>query len=315
MTLTVAYISNAQGGGDSPKWRRLLPEALGEPVEVRAWPHVGAVEDIEVALAWKAPRGALAKLPNLKLIVSLGMGVDHLLQDDLLPPETPIVRIMDSGLIGQMSEYAIYFALRHHRRMPDYEASQRAHKWQIADFVDTADRRVGVLGMGAIGQDIARKITMLGFPTAGWSRTQRQLEGVECLDGPAGLDRLLRRSDILINVLPLTPRTIGMVDAAFLAKLPGGAYFINIARGGHVVDSDLLAALDSGHLSGAALDVFHEEPLPSTHAYWGHPKVLVTPHIAGETNPRTAAASVAENIRRIREGRPLVHTIDRNEGY
>lgn len=313
--LSVVYISNAQGGGDSPRWKQLLGEVLGRPIEMSVWPDRSKADAVELVLAWKAPRGAIAAFPNQKMIVSLGMGVDHLLTDDSLPAGVPITRIMDAGLIGQMSEYAIYHALRHHRAMPNYEASQRARKWTVEPFVDTIDRRIGVMGLGAIGTDIVRKFVVLGFPTLGWSRTARSIEGVECHHGTAGLDAFLARTDILVNVVPLTRETTGIINARLLGKLPKDAYLINIGRGGHVVDADLLAALDSGHLSGAALDVFNEEPLPPASVYWTHPKVMVTPHIAGETNPRTAAIGVAENVRRLEAGQTLLHTVDRATGY
>ncbi len=309
------YISASHGGGAADGWRTRLSEALGESVDLRAWPDIGDPADIVVALAWKPPPGALASLPNLRLIVSTGMGVDHLLIDPRLPPGIPIVRIIDSGLVGQMAEYAIYQALHHHRDMDAYTAQQRRGEWTEIDFTDTAERRVGVLGLGEIGADTARKFAALGFPTAGWSRTPRVVEGVECFHGTDGFQALLARTDILVDVLPMTSQTANLLDARAFATLPGGAYFINMARGGHVVDADLLAALDDGHLAGAALDVFHVEPLPAGHPYWNHPKVRVTPHVAGPTNPRTAAESVADNIRRLREGRPLANLIDRAAGY
>lgn len=315
MSQAFCYISNAQGGGDWQGWRKRLGEALGETIDIRPWADHGDPRDIEIALAWKPPPGALAALPNLKLIVSLGMGVDHLLIHPDLPRDVPIVRIIDTGLVGQMSEYAIYWALRHHRDVDGYMELQRRKVWEEIPFTDTALRRVGILGLGEIGADTARKFAMLGFPTAGWSRTPRKIDGVECLHGPEGLPALLARSDILIDVLPMTPQTANMLDARAFARLPRGAYFINMARGGHVVDADLLAALDSGHLAGATLDVFHIEPLPTDHPYWTHPKVRVTPHVAGPTNPRTAAASVADNVRRLRAGQPLVNLIDRAAGY
>ena len=315
MSGAFCYISNAQGGGDWQGWRTRLGEALGEKIDIRPWADHGNPRDVEIALAWKPPPGALASLPNLKLIVSLGMGVDHLLIHPDLPPAVPIVRIIDTGLVGQMSEYAIYWALRHHRDIDGYMELQRRKQWEEIPFTDTALRRVGILGLGEIGADTARKFAMLGFPTAGWSRTPRKIDGVECLHGADGLPALLARSDILIDVLPMTPQTANILDARAFAHLPKGAYFINMARGGHVVDADLLAALDSGHLAGATLDVFHVEPLPTDHPYWTHPKIRVTPHVAGPTNPRTAAESVAENVRRLRAGRPLVNLIDRAAGY
>lgn len=307
----IAYISRDT---DGVLWKKTLEAALG-PLDFRTLDQLGDKADIEVALAWKPPAGLIASFPNVKLIVSLGMGVDHLLADDKLPAGVPITRIMDDGLVGQMSEYAIYWALRHHRDIDKYAASQRAKQWKVEDFVDTLHRRIGILGLGTIGQDTARKFAALGFPTAGWSRTQKALPGIETFHGADGLGRLLARSDILVNVLPLTRDTKGLLDARLFAALPKGAYLINMARGGHVVDDDLLAALDSGHLSGAALDVFNTEPLPPEHRYWTHPRVHVTPHIAGATNPRTASPGVIENIKRLRAGKPLINTVDAKTGY
>jgi glyoxylate/hydroxypyruvate reductase A len=310
-----AYISSAQGGGDAAGWRNRLGAALGETVDLRAWPDLGNLADVGIALAWKPPPGALAQLPGLRLIVSTGMGVDHLLVDPHLPDGVPIVRVIDPGLVGQMAEYAIYWTLHHHRDMDAYAAQQRQQVWREMPFVDSALRRVGVMGLGEIGADTARKLSMLGFATAGWSRSPRRIEGVECFDGRDGFEPFVRRTDILIDVLPMTPQTAGLLDARAFGLLPRGAFFINMARGGHVVDRDLVQALDSGHLSGAVLDVFHVEPLPAGHPFWTHPKIRVTPHIAGPTNPRTAAESVADNVRRLRAGQPLVNLIDRSSGY
>jgi glyoxylate/hydroxypyruvate reductase A len=310
MAGAIAYISRDT---DGVLWKKVLEAGLG-PIDFRRLDALGDKADIEVALAWKPASGLLASLPNLKLIVSLGMGVDHLLSDDKLP-DVPITRIMDDGLIGQMSEYALYWALRHHRDIDKYAASQRAQTWKVEDFVDTIHRRIGMLGLGTIGQDTAKKFAALGFPTAGWSRTPKNLPGIKTFHGADGLMRLLAESDILVNVLPLTRDTRGLLDAKAFAALPKGAYFINMARGGHVVDEALLAALNSDHLSGAVLDVFNQEPLPADHPYWTHPKVHVTPHIAGATNPRTASPGVIDNIKRLRSGRELLHRIDPKTGY
>jgi glyoxylate/hydroxypyruvate reductase len=312
MAGTIAYISRDT---DGMAWKKVLEAGLG-PIDFRAvGDGLGNTDDIEVALAWKPDRGLLASFRNLRLIVSLGMGVDHLLADDKLPAGVPIVRIMDDGLIGQMSEYAIYWALRHHRDIDKYAASQRAKTWKPLDFVDTIHRRIGVMGLGTIGQDTARKFAVLGFPTAGWSRTAKILPDIETFHGGDGFAKFLARTDILVDVLPLTRDTRGLLDAKAFAALPKGAYFINMARGGHVVDEALLAALDSGHLSGATLDVFNQEPLPPEHPYWTHPKVHVTPHIAGATNPRTASPGVIENIKRLRAGRELINRVDPKTGY
>ena len=310
MPNAIAYISRDT---DGLHWKRVLEAGLG-PLDYRTLDTLGNVDDIEVALAWKPPHGLLRTFRNVRLIVSLGMGVDHLLADDTLP-DVPMVRIMDEGLVGQMSEYALFWALRHHREIDRYAELQRQGKWQPLDFVDTIQRRIGVMGLGTIGQDTARKFAMLGFPTAGWSRTARTLDGIETFHGSDGFQRFLARSDILVDVLPLTRETRGLLDAAAFARLPKGAYFINMARGGHVVDEALLAALNSGHLSGATLDVFNTEPLPAGHPYWTHPKVHVTPHIAGATNPRTASPGVIENIKRLRAGGELIHRVDPKTGY
>ncbi|HKU98584.1 MAG TPA: glyoxylate/hydroxypyruvate reductase A [Vineibacter sp.] len=315
MAAAFAYVSNAQGGGDAAGWRQRLGAALGETIDLRAWPDIGNAADIEIALAWKPPPGALARFANLKLIVSTGMGVDHLLVDPDLPADVPIVRVIDPGLVGQMAEYAIYWTLHHHRDMDIYATQQRQRLWRDVPFTDTATRRVGVMGLGEIGADTARKLALLGFATAGWSRSPRSIDGVDCFHGADGFEAFLKRTDILVDVLPMTPQTAGILDARALSLLPAGAFLINMARGGHVVDRDLIAALDSGHLSGAALDVFHVEPLAVDHPFWIHPKIKVTPHIAGPTNPRTAAESVADNVRRLRSGQALVNLIDRKAGY
>ena len=308
-------IAFATRADDPVIWRRLLETGLGGPIDFRTLDALGNRDEVEVALAWKPERGLLASFKNLKLIVWLGMGVDHLLADDILPDGVPIVRIMDEGIVGQMSEYAIHWALRHHRDIEKYAAHQRSRRWHQEPLADTIDRRVGVLGLGAIGQDMAGKFALLGFPTAGWSRTRKSVAGVETFHGREGFAKLLARSDILINVLPLTRETRGILDAAAFAALPKGAYVINVGRGGHVVDRDLLAALDSGHLSGAVLDVFETEPLPPDHPYWTHPRVHVTPHVAGSTNPRAATPCVIDNIKRLRAGKPLIHVVDPKTGY
>lgn len=311
MPSAIAYISRDT---DGVLWKKVLESALG-PIDFRTLDNLGDKQDIEIVLAWKPPAGLIASFPNVKLVVSLGMGVDHLLSGDRVPAGVPIVRIMDEGLVGQMSEYAIYWALRHHRDIDRYAASQRAKRWKPEEFVDTIDRRIGVMGLGSIGQDTAKKFAALGLPTAGWSRTRKEIPGIETFAAADGFEKFLARTDILINVLPLTRDTKGVLNAEAFAALPDGAYLINMARGGHVVDEALLAALDSGHLSGAALDVFNVEPLPPEHPYWTHPKVHVTPHIAGATNPRTASPGVIENIKRMRAGKPLIHTVDPATGY
>jgi glyoxylate/hydroxypyruvate reductase A len=312
MAGAIAYISRDT---DGVAWRKVFTDAFG-PLDFRTIGEgLGNTDDIEIALAWKPKPGLLRTFKNLKMIVSLGMGVDHLLADDQLPDGVPITRIMDEGLVGQMSEYAIFWALWHHRDIEKYAASQRARKWKPEEFVDSLHRPVGVMGLGSIGQDTAIKLAMLGFPTMGWSRTAKTLPGVETFHGRDSLPTFLARCSILVNVLPLTRETRGLLDKKLFAALPKGAFVINMGRGAQVVDDDLLAAIDSGHLAGAALDVFNTEPLPAEHPYWLHPKVHMTPHMAGYTNPRTASPGVIENIKRLRAGQPLINIVDPKSGY
>jgi glyoxylate/hydroxypyruvate reductase A len=312
MAGAIAYITR---GSDGERWRQFLEPALA-PLDFRSLKNgLGNLDDIDVALAWKPDKDVLASLKNLKMVVSLGMGVDHLLADNRVPPGVAVTRIVDDGLIGQMSEYAIYWALHFHRDMDKYGVHEKAATWKVEPFVDTIDRRVGIMGLGTIGQDTAQKFKIMGFPTAGWSRSPKSVPGVESFHGADGLAKFLARTDILVNVLPLTRETHGILNARTLGALPRGSYLINMGRGGHTVDEDVIAALDSGQLNGAALDVFATEPLPQDHAFWAHPKLRVTPHIAGATNPRTAAAGVIENIKRVRSGQPLLNEVDPKTGY
>ena len=284
-------------------------------LEMRVFPEVGDPKDIDAALVWKPQPGLLASLPNLKLIVSLGAGVDHLLADATTPRHVPIARLVDPYMTEAMSEYVLTQVLRIHRQDFAYRAQQSARVWRELPQPNAAERRVGVLGLGELGSDAARKLAVMGFKVAGWSRRERRLPGIESFHGPEGLLALARRSDILVCLLPLTPDTVGILDARLFAAMPKGAAIVNAARGRHLVEADLLAALESGQLSAAVLDVFEEEPLPATHPLWSHPKVVVTPHAAAATHAPTAAAGVAENLRRLADGRPLINLVDPAVGY
>lgn len=299
---------------DPDHWAREL-KARVPGLEVRVWPDMGDPADIEYALVWKPMPGLLASLPDLKVILSLGMGVDHIFADPSLPRRVPVARLVDPDMVRQMSEYALTYALAHHRRTAEYWTAQIEHAWRRLPLPDTPSTRVGVLGMGAIGADTARKFAVVGFDTAGWSRTPKDIEGVESFHGRDALIPFLRRTDILVCVLPRTPETENILDVEAFAAMPDGAFLINMARGDHVVEEDLLSALNVGKLAGAALDVFRTEPLPEGHPFWDHPKVLVTPHIAGLTNPVTSADQVAANIERVRAGEPPLNMVDPDRGY
>jgi glyoxylate/hydroxypyruvate reductase A len=296
------------------RWRDQL-ERLAREIDIRVWPNIGDPAEIDYALVWRPEPGLLASLPNLKLILSLGAGVDHLLGDPQLPHHLPIVRLVDPHMTDAMSEYVVLQVLRLHRHDLDYRAQQQEQVWRELDQENAADRRVGILGFGELGRDAAKKLKALGFDVAAWSRSEKTAAGVENYAGAGGLQHLLGRSEILVCLLPLTAETEGILNARTLALLPRGAAVVNAARGAHLIEDDLFAALASGHISAAVLDVFHDEPLPADHPFWHHPRVVVTPHVAAFTNPATAAAIILDNIRRFEEGRPLLNQIDPARGY
>jgi glyoxylate/hydroxypyruvate reductase A len=296
-------------------WRDALL-ALDPSLEIRMFPDAGAPEEIEAAVVWTAhDMGELRRYPNLRLIVSMGAGVDHLLRPPGPPLGIPVARLVDRMLTSQMGEWVLLNVLRFHRQDLQYRALQRERSWLELPAPVTSERRIGILGLGELGTHAAGLLRGLGFPVLGWTRRPRRIEGVETFHGEEGLADMAARSDILVCLLPLTPATRGIVDARLLARLPPGAFVINGARGGHVVDADLLAALDSGQLAGAALDVFEPEPLPAEHPFWAHPRVVMTPHAASITIPASAAPQVIENIRRAREGRALINLVDFAAGY
>jgi len=279
------------------------------------WPDVGDAAAVEVALVAGPPAGALAQLPKLKLIQSLWMGVDGLLADPALPRHVPLARLVDPGMVAAMGETVLAHVLDWHRHLYRYRAQQRDGVWQRLPQYMACDRSVGLLGLGELGRHVSAQLLKFGFRVCGWSRRPKDLAGVECLSGPDGLDRLLAKSGALVCLLPLTAATRGILNARNLALLPEGACVINVARGAHLVDRDLLAALDSGRLAHAYLDVFQVEPLPAGHPYWSHARVTVTPHVAALTEPRTALARVIENLARVRRGEPPLDLVDPAAGY
>ncbi len=293
-----------------PELQRNLPEA-----EIRVAPEFGDKSEIGYALVWKPKPGMLASLPNLRAIFSVGAGADHILVDPERPKQLPVVRMIDAYLRDMMSEYAILGVLHFHRLMPEYQADRATETWHRRWPLYTPECTVGVLGLGAIGIDIATKFRSLGFQVRGWSRTPREIPEIACHHGPEGLAAMLPNCRYLVCVLPLTEQTRGIIDAELLGALPAGAVVVNLGRGGHVVDEDLLAALASGRIAGAFLDVFNDEPLPAGHPYWKHPRVVMTPHVAGEIVPRSAARTVAENIRRHQRGEAMTGVLDLERGY
>jgi len=260
---------------------------------------------VDYVLSFRPAPGFLATLPNLKIVFSLGAGVDGFLADADYPKAVPLVRFVDHTLSREMAQYVVMHVLMHHRQQPFFEQAQKDSKWrQTIPPRRTEDTRIGILGLGEIGTLAAERLRDLDFKVAGWSRTKKTVEGVESFAGAGELDAFLMRTDILICLLPLTPDTKGILNKALFAKLPAGAYVINVARGGHQVEGDLIAAL-----------VFETEPLPETNPLWKHPKVIVTPHIAAISDPRVAAEYVRDRIARFERGEKLDNVVDFTRGY
>jgi glyoxylate/hydroxypyruvate reductase A len=309
----------AVDGPQAGEWADVFRAQAGSR-PVRVWPHdVGDPAEIGIACVWRAPNGLLASLPNLSLVVSLAAGVDHLLRD-LGLPGVPIVRAAHPDLSMRVTEYVVLHTLRYHRLQPLYDAQQRERIWKVHPQPAASEVAVGVMGLGVIGSEAARVLARIGFRVAGWSTSPKSIEGVEVFHGADGLDLFLARTEILICLLPLTEATCGILDKSLFAKLKrdgaaGGAFLINAGRGGLQVDTDILAALDDGTLSGATLDVFPQEPLPPESRMWLHPKVTVTPHNAGDILPAFLAGDVMVQIGRLERGEPLLHVVDRERGY
>lgn len=294
-------------------WEAELKKHIPD-LDFRLWDAPGDAAEIDMALCWKPPAGGLAKFPNLKVIFSLAAGIDHLMLDPDLP-DVPVVRMVEPSLTAGVAEYVLLHVMRHHKDQRRFEEQQKARVWKEYFAPPAATRRVGILGLGAIGGEAARMFVAVGFDVAGWSRTAKKLDGVASFYGADQLDEFLARTDILVCILPNTPQTEGILNAGLFAGLPKGASLVNAGRGLQLVEQDLLDALDSGQISEATLDVFRTEPLPHDHPFWVHPKITVTPHSGGDPFADSAAQTVAENILRFRRGEPLPNLFDRAAGY
>jgi len=302
----------------TPAERVLWEDALQAALPGQAWAHADAPFDpdaVEVAIVANPRPASLQGLPNLKLIQSLWAGVDRLLCDPSLPADVPIGRLVDPAMSQAMAETALWAVLSLHRGHFVYAQQQREMRWEPLAQRRADEVRVLVLGLGQMGGSVAQRLAYNGYRVTGWSRHAAQRPGVVCRHGDDALPELLRQAQLVINLLPLTPATTGLFNARTLGRLPRGAGLVNLARGAHVVEADLLAALDSGQLAHAVLDVFSHEPLPVESALWRHPHVTVLPHVAALTDPRSAAAVVAANVNALRAGRPLQHLVDRQRGY
>ena len=294
-------------------WADMLP-ALVPDLRIRQWPDLGDPRAIRYLAAWTIPPGLIADLPDLRFALSIGAGVDQL-DIGTIPAAVPLLRMAENAIADGMVEYVTMAALMLHRDMPHYLAEQAAARWSPRRRIAAAERRIGVMGMGMLGSAALDRLASFGFALSGWSRSRKAMPGVRCYAGTEELGAFLAELDILVCLLPLTPETRGMLAEPVFRQLPRGAALINAGRGGHLIATDLLAALDNRHLSAAILDVTDPEPLPADHPFWRHPRILLTPHVASSTDPATAAHFVADAILRHRAGKPLPGLVDRVAGY
>ena len=295
---------------------------LDPALDVRVAPDIGNPEEIEYVLAWQPPKGLLKTLPNLRLIVSVGAGVDGLLADPDLP-QVPMVRFVDPDLTGRMTEYVALHVLYHHRRMSEFHELQARKVWKYLAEPAAHEVRVGLMGLGVLGSAAVAALRVFGYQLRGWSRSRKSLDGVACYSGMGELDAFLAETDILAVLLPLTPDTRGILNRRLFAKLSRqgrdarlpGPVLINAGRGGLQVDADILASLEASELYAASLDVFEAEPLPHSSPLWSHPRVVITPHNAAESDPAAIARYALRQMAAQHRGEPLQNLVDRTQGY
>lgn len=304
---------------DAKAWAGAMQAAMPGR-DIRIWPEMGNVSDIAYAAAWLPPPDVVKSLPNLKVIFSLGAGVDAILADATLPSEVPIVRVNDPDLTNRMSEYIVMHCLIHMRQQRRLDQQQRENAWRGFEQHAASAMTVGVMGLGVLGTNAATKLKIMGFRVIGWSRSRKSIAGVDCYAGESELDRFLAETDILVSLLPATPETDGILNRGLFRKLSrkgpfGAAILINAGRGRQNNEADIIASLDAGELYAATLDVFRTEPLPTGSRFWSHPKVTLTPHNAADSDPATICAYVAAQIISYESGQPLQNLVDRSRGY
>ncbi|PPQ16399.1 glyoxylate/hydroxypyruvate reductase A [Bradyrhizobium sp. AC87j1] len=308
--MTVLYKANMVRGAE---WARFFAERAPD-IPFRLWPDIGDPADIRYLVAWVPPDDIATRFPNLELVFSVGAGVDQF-DATKVPAHIPLVRMLEPGIAETMVEYVTMAVLGLHRDLLNFIDQQKQQVWREIRITPAKRRRVGVMGLGQLGQAVLERLKVFGFPLSGWNRSAREIEGVTCYAGADALPAFLSQADILVCLLPLTDETRGILNAHLFARLPRGASLVNVGRGPHLVEADFLAALDSGALSGAVLDVTEPEPLPEGHPFWRHPRILLTPHNASMTTPDTAVDFVLDVIDRHRRGEALPGRVDRSRGY
>jgi glyoxylate/hydroxypyruvate reductase A len=309
--MDLVIISQKSNLGD---WAEAL-KALEPGLKVSIYPNDTNRGEVVFALAWHPPQGVFSHYPKLRCIASTGAGVDHILRDPDLNPKVEVTRVVDSRLTGDMTSYLVAQVMCQMRNVSHYKLLQTNNEWQPKRYRDKTKTSIGIMGFGVLGRDAAEKFRHLGFEVLGWANSLKNIDGIKIFVGKAEFNDFLSKSDILICLLPLTSATVNILNRETFKQLPDGAFIINVARGEHLVEEDLLTAIDKGKLSGACLDVFREEPLPKDHIFWLHPKVTITPHVASITSPESVAPQIIENYRRLKEGKPLLNVVSLEKGY
>jgi glyoxylate/hydroxypyruvate reductase A len=308
------YMPNAEAAAWLHDFARALPQA-----DLREW-QPGDTAPADFAVVWRPPREMLAGRADLRAIFNLGAGVDAILalereQPGTLPPNAPLIRLEDTGMAPQMAEYVTHAVLRYLRRFDEYEALQRERRWQVLDPHPRDTFTVGVLGLGVLGAHVAQTVARFGMPVRGYSRSAKQVEGITTFAGEARFDAFLDGVKVLVNLLPHTPDTANVLNARTFSKLARGAYLINVARGAHLVEADLLDALASGQLAAATLDVFQQEPLPPDHPFWQEPRITVTPHMSALTLREESVAQIAQKMLALDRGEAVGGVVNIERGY
>ncbi|MDT0677095.1 2-hydroxyacid dehydrogenase [Autumnicola musiva] len=284
-------------------------------LDIYVYPEDHNKEEVEFALAWNHPRGLFKNYPNLKVVASMGAGVDHITSDKELPEHVKITKVVDDQLTTDMSDFVLSLVMDHTRRLSIYKDQKKEKSWNRTPYKRPRNVTVGIMGVGVLGSAVGEKLSANGFNVLGWAKSEKDKQDMNTYCGQEGLEEFLSKSNVLVCLLPLTSKTENILNADVFEKLPKGAYVINVARGEHLVEQDLLEMIGSGHLSGAALDVFREEPLPENHPFWENSEILITPHIASVTSAESVMPQIIENYERMKEGEPLKNVVERDKGY
>ena len=301
--------------GNTEPWIRDFAQFLPE-AEVVVWREGAELPDCDYAVLWTPPEAMLPALARVKAIFLTGAGADAIMKfAHAIPAQIPIVRLSDAGMGIQMAEYVTHAVLRYYRRLDEYEAQARAGAWVQLQARDKDDFAVGVMGVGVLGSRVLQALKEFGFPLRAWSRSPKAIAGVECFHGDAGLDGFLGSSRVVVCMLPLTPETTNILSRGNMQKMPRGGYIINVGRGAHISEPDLLPLIKSGHIAGATLDVFRNEPLPPQHPFWQEPRISITPHISALTLRRESVEQMAAKMRQLARGEAVADVINREKGY